>query len=175
MPWQPPLTVTDPVARTRECAMCHEVKPFEQFYFSRTRRGGGIYAYCKDCSRIVNKRTNEKRKEARKETLRRWLEEHKEQRKQWERKRLLLRKFKLSVDDYDALLMVQHGVCAICGNPPEEGKVLSVDHCHKTNVVRGLLCPKCNTAIGMLNDDVKRLRAAIKYLQTPPEWPRLFE
>lgn len=50
--------------------------------------------------------------------------------------------------------------CEICGARDR----LVVDHCHKTGVIRGVLCSNCNTAIGMLRDDVERLRAAIEYL-----------
>lgn len=42
---------------------------------------------------------------------------------------------------------------------------LAVDHCHKTNMVRGLLCHRCNTAIGLLNDDFTTLKSALKYLR----------
>src|SRR6266705_6075811 len=52
----------------------------------------------------------------------------------------------LSVDDYLHLLEKQNGVCAICFRPEKGDKRLAVDHCHVTNVVRGLLCRRCNMA-----------------------------
>jgi hypothetical protein len=42
---------------------------------------------------------------------------------------------------------------------------LSVDHCHKTQRVRGLLCRRCNAAIGLLSDDISRVEAALNYLK----------
>jgi len=67
----------------------------------------------------------------------------------------------LSRDDYDALLALQGGVCAICS----KNRPLGVDHCHLFNEVRGLLCNKCNLGLGMFDDDPDRLRAAADYLE----------
>lgn len=52
--------------------------------------------------------------------------------------------------------------CEICGTT--EG-TMCIDHCHTTGKVRGCLCSQCNTAIGMMKDDVGRLASAIQYLQ----------
>jgi Autographiviridae endonuclease VII len=71
----------------------------------------------------------------------------------------------LSLEEYDAMLECQGGVCAICKKKPDEGKVLFVDHCHVTGMVRGLLCHKCNTVLAFGCDDPDILRAAIAYLQ----------
>lgn len=43
--------------------------------------------------------------------------------------------------------------------------MLSVDHCHKTNATRGLLCGACNTGLGLFNDSPELLRASIQYLE----------
>ena len=63
---------------------------------------------------------------------------------------------------YEALFLSQENLCAICKKP---GKRLVVDHCHKTNEVRGLLCDKCNFMIGLANDDKTILENAITYLK----------
>jgi len=66
--------------------------------------------------------------------------------------------------DYDRLLESQKGLCAICykvnGN-----KALAVDHDHRTNKVRGLLCDKCNQGIGCFRDSKIFLSSAISYLE----------
>jgi len=62
------------------------------------------------------------------------------------------------------LLAAQHGVCAICSEQMTEA-TLHVDHDHNTGAVRGLLCPKCNAALGFLSDSPARLRAALVYLE----------
>lgn len=72
-------------------------------------------------------------------------------------------KFGITIDEYDAMFKAQRGRCAICGE--KYGKTLHVDHCHRTNVVRGLLCQKCNMAIGLLQDSAKLLNRAISYLK----------
>jgi Recombination endonuclease VII len=69
----------------------------------------------------------------------------------------------ISVEEYAALLAAQHDVCAICKK--KDRKRLSVDHCHDTRTVRGLLCTKCNLGLGYFDDDPERLRAAIAYLK----------
>ena len=68
------------------------------------------------------------------------------------------------------MLEAQGGVCAICKQPEthkRNGKVkaLAVDHCHKSEVIRGLLCCDCNTGIGKLREDVNALSNAIEYLR----------
>ena len=56
--------------------------------------------------------------------------------------------------------------CEICGKTSiENKKALSVDHCHKTGKIRGVLCQNCNFAIGLLNDSVNLLNKAIVYLK----------
>jgi hypothetical protein len=83
----------------------------------------------------------------------------------------LMKLYGMTPEDYDSLLESQNGRCAIC--KAESGwvhrqsgglKKLSVDHDHATGRVRGLLCDRCNTAIGKLNHDPNLLRAAIDYL-----------
>lgn len=56
--------------------------------------------------------------------------------------------------------------CKISKSLEEFHKKLSVDHCHKTGKVRGLLCSNCNTAIGLLKEDINVLKNAINYLTT---------
>lgn len=83
----------------------------------------------------------------------------------------LKKKFGISLDHYDEMLAAQNGVCAICGGKEshvhKSGKLkdLSVDHCHTNGNVRGLLCVKCNRALGCLEDSVPRLKRAIAYLE----------
>jgi len=68
----------------------------------------------------------------------------------------------LTLDAYDAMLEKQNGLCAICSQKTQGN--LHIDHNHQTNEVRGLLCGKCNRAIGLLNDDVSLFVKAITYL-----------
>jgi recombination endonuclease VII len=72
------------------------------------------------------------------------------------------RNYGLSRNEHRRLLDEQNGVCAVCKLPSR--RALCVDHCHATRQVRGLLCDKCNTALGLLGDDVRRMLAAVVYL-----------
>jgi hypothetical protein len=62
--------------------------------------------------------------------------------------------------EYFAMLLRQHSRCAVC----LELRPLHVDHCHVTNKVRGLVCRRCNTGMGMFKDDAALLQAAADYI-----------
>lgn len=67
----------------------------------------------------------------------------------------------LTPEKFAALVDNQKGLCAICGLRPRK---LCVDHCHNTLKVRGLLCRKCNSGIGLLRDSPQLLKRALEYL-----------
>lgn len=78
-------------------------------------------------------------------------------------------KARYSHQQLEALYADSGGLCQICGQPQTGSKAhgrknLAIDHCHKTGKVRGLLCTKCNTALGKFNDDPALLRIALNYL-----------
>ena len=85
-----------------------------------------------------------------------------------DRKSYLKRKYGITPEEYDKLLAEQGGGCAICGRPPTPGISLHVDHDHVTGAIRGLLCFRCNNALGDFDDDHDRLRAALSYLGPAP-------
>lgn len=86
------------------------------------------------------------------------------------------RKHGLTLDERDALLEAQKGVCAICKKPTKfkekigrsnnTGDEAVVDHCHTTLKIRGVLCGHCNTALGAFKDNIDSLNSAIEYLKT---------
>ena len=77
----------------------------------------------------------------------------------------LRRKFGLTPEQYEQMLNVQESKCGICGKHQKEFKIaLAVDHDHKTNEIRGLLCSKCNRLLGDSNDNSETLLNAIQYL-----------
>jgi hypothetical protein len=85
-------------------------------------------------------------------------------------KHKLKNRYGLSLDEYNQKLNLQNGLCAICGQPETKvgrGRVqhLSVDHCHKTGMNRGLLCDQCNKTLGNMRDDISLLYKAIEYLK----------
>lgn len=85
----------------------------------------------------------------------------------------ILNRFKLSPEKFYEMLSNQNNLCAICQKPETQikrnynkVKMLSVDHCHTTGKVRGLLCMKCNAALGMFKDSIDNLKSAILYLSS---------
>ena len=77
-------------------------------------------------------------------------------------------KFIFGLDRYNELLKSQGGGCAICFVKPTKTR-LSVDHCHATGLIRGLLCMRCNRGYGLFHDnDAQRLYRAADYLIDPP-------
>lgn len=79
----------------------------------------------------------------------------------------LQREYGITLAQYNKVLKFQDGVCAICERPPGRTR-LSVDHCHRTGLLRGLLCNRCNRAIAHFQDDASRLEKAALYLVVPP-------
>lgn len=68
----------------------------------------------------------------------------------------------INLEQYQDLMIKQGNKCAICER--SDGKMV-LDHCHKTGVVRGILCFKCNVILGFCNDYVPILEAAIEYIK----------
>jgi hypothetical protein len=74
-------------------------------------------------------------------------------------------KYGLTLEEYAKKCFEQNNQCAICGGPPNKHG-LYVDHCHKTQKVRGLICNFCNVGIGQLKDDYKIVEKAAQYLKS---------
>jgi len=129
-----------------ECRRCHAPKPLAEFPLGRKRRDGQVrYRYCKSCHYA------------------------------YQRIFKLMHEFNLAPEEYDIIIHFQNGVCAICGRPPKPGKNLSVDHCHRTGLIRGGLCWLCNRLLGIFRDDPRVLRRALEYLEHPPATQALGE
>lgn len=75
-------------------------------------------------------------------------------------------RYGLTNDEISRILEVQNYKCKICRISESELKrKLAVDHCHETGKVRGMLCGRCNTGLGMFRDNEKYLETSIKYLK----------
>lgn len=84
----------------------------------------------------------------------------------------IARQHQITVNEYRKLIESQNNLCAICGK--QESRIarkdrsvspLSIDHCHKTGKIRGLLCGKCNMALGGFEDSIEMMQNAITYLR----------
>jgi hypothetical protein len=76
----------------------------------------------------------------------------------------LKKKYGLSYEEFQSMYETRKGLCDICKGPSEEGRLLSVDHCHETGKVRGLLCGPCNRGLGLFKDDPNLLHKALEYV-----------
>jgi hypothetical protein len=114
-------------------------------------RGAKQQRVCLICER-VRMREYKKRPEVRaRET---------EARAAWARKK----KFGVSPADYAERMLKQNDACAICKGVNKDGRALAVDHDHSTNAIRDLLCGRCNTTLGRVNESPELLRAMADYL-----------
>ena len=87
-----------------------------------------------------------------------------------------LKRYGLTPEEYHALAASQQELCMICGEPETERhprqeakRRLSVDHDHSTGKLRGLLCRRCNRALGGFKEDTELMRKAISYLEAARE------
>lgn len=141
----PELTKRNPrIPGMRKCLSCLRHLPKEKVLRSK----------CADCRKDTDCRKEEaqKRKTDRTYRLRKGKEKG------------LPSFYGITIDQYDQLLRAQGGRCKTC---PSTGgyRSLCVDHCHETGRIRGLLCYRCNMALGLCHDDATQLVKLADYLQ----------
>ena len=85
----------------------------------------------------------------------------------YDRDKYLKKKYGISIKQYNYMLKKQGGRCAICGKRQKaEKRNFAVDHCHRTGVVRGILCNYCNSRLlKYLGDDLVRAKGLMEYLK----------
>lgn len=90
------------------------------------------------------------------------------------RERHLVRKYGITLVDYESMLIAQNNSCAICGAKESDQfkGVFHVDHCHRTGTVRGLLCRGCNHMLGVVGDDPDILLRAVEFIRAFDEVTR---
>lgn len=156
----------------KTCKTCETDKPLSEFY----KMGKGHAAHCKPC---YNKLCTARQLKNRRENPQKWLEYDRKMRSKKDPRarkgHQLKSQFGVSIREYEVLLMIQEGGCAICGtSDPGSGKVyFSVDHDHSCcpgkkscgKCVRGLLCGRCNFGLGLFKDDTNALKNAVNYLE----------
>jgi hypothetical protein len=158
----------------KRCKKCGDVKPLGEFYQATGTRDGRR-GQCKACEIARNKawyQQNRKRaiayvkgwQRANAERVRDYQRQYRADHAQQFREGHLRRVFNLTAAQYEELLEAQGGGCALCGRAPRSDRSLHVDHNHKTGVLRGLLCFRCNVGIGHFREDTLRMADAIVYL-----------
>lgn len=128
----------------KACCKCKVEKPLSEFS-RHASRSDGHHNMCKVCK---SKSTGK------------WQKDN-ERRKEYMKWYAIKHRYGLSKGDYETMLTQQEGLCAICRG---EMKHIYVDHCHDTGRVRGLLCPRCNSAIGYLAQSDEWFQRAQEYM-----------
>lgn len=137
---------------TKTCKRCSEIKLLTQFYAAKTSKDRK-QSTCKQCDKTANAIWQKMNAEKCKFKSAKWKYQNK------------YSPCNIAPEERQKLFDQQQGKCAICGvHQTTLNKNLAVDHDHKTNKIRGLLCMKCNTGLGMFKDDTQVLQAAITYL-----------
>lgn len=139
----------------KTCTKCKQNKDLKDFYKDKSEKDG-YNNQCKPCVAIKQKKHYYKNPQKRTEL---------------KRKFEVLRKYGITLDQYNQMVIDQNGLCKICNKPETDPhkKNLSIDHCHLTGKVRGLLCNHCNRGIGLLKEDYDILQRAADYLRTYSE------
>lgn len=150
--------------QTKICTSCKIEKEISNFSIDKKKKDG-FRTRCKECHHNYYLENKEKINLSHKN----WQSKNKDYIKIYNR----IIKYGVSLDQYNQMLQEQNGVCFICGK--EETIIdkrvnrtvsLAVDHNHSTGKVRGLLCVKCNSILGLANDNIELLQKSIDYLKS---------
>jgi hypothetical protein len=144
-----------------KCIKCGEEKLESGFSPCRIEHSDYV---CIECSREIRRIHYAANKDVYKSRAKKWKAKNPEKVKRSALRAKLKYLYNIDEEKFQRLSDAQNGLCAICGKPPRSSR-LGVDHDHKTNEFRGLLCEKCNYGLGMFDDNTEYLSKAIKYLE----------
>ena len=151
------------------CSICNIEKSTDLFY---KKPNSKFHTYCIACCTVKHKLHYTANRE---KYLHRARSVDKNKRRFSSLKCRLKADFNLSYEEFISLLEKQNNLCAVCKKPEstieprtQKTRHLSVDHCHKTGKIRGLLCNNCNRALGFLRDSTITIENLLIYLKTTP-------
>ena len=174
LPPLPPLNSPE----GRLCRSCNTRKPAEEFGLNKSSKDGRAWR-CKDCARVDMARWRAANAEhvrdyGRYRTRKRRAAMTAQQRDELDRTNRRRRAHGVTAEEFLKMVKNQDQKCLICETPMmlkasnERGDkrtfLACVDHDHSTGKIRGILCNRCNRAVGMFGDDVNLMKKAIKYL-----------
>jgi hypothetical protein len=160
----------------RKCTKCGEEFPATREYFYPFKQGKyGLSSRCKACHKAYTYEWRANNRDRLNASVKERFSKNRGQQKHYQ----LKYKYGLSIEEYEAALQKQAGVCAICGCMETEKhqngtvKKLNVDHNHETGQVRGLLCSRCNRVIGYTKENKELLKSIVDYLRYWSEYEDL--
>ena len=120
----------------KQCGSCKNTLD-ESMFHKRTYSSGtiGLQNKCKECQKNIR-------------------------RGYWKPHEVMRRKFKITDEQF--IKMMKPDDCPCCGRRMEKK---CIDHCHKTEKIRGVICNNCNTALGLIDDNKETLSNLIQYLE----------
>lgn len=129
----------------KKCCTCKKTKHVRAFNKHRDHKDG-LSSHCRLCNKKSSRayyyqdrdRARQKRREA---------------------------TYGITAEALQVLFISQNEVCALCERSLEGSRQFNVDHCHTTQIVRGILCNRCNRALGFFDDDPARMRKAANYVE----------
>lgn len=171
-------TEIDVAAGIKRCGQCRFTLPRDRFHTDANRRDGR-FPYCKPCRAERTGKVDPERKRYQTEHEFATVVRAHRNASDVARDRYLRQNYGITTADYERLLLAQGGRCAICRIEPCDSvhttsrRFLHVDHDHSCCVaskscgqcVRGLLCGRCNNALGHFADDPVLLMSALDYIQ----------
>lgn len=156
--------------KNKKCSKCNKIKSIKKFH-KKNGRISKTNAYCKKCNSNYCKEAYNKNKEKYSAASKAWAKANKEKRTNIFRNSHYKQVFGITLEDYNIMLVSQGGACAICKLPESVKlpsgaiKSLSIDHCHNTGKIRGLLCYRHNVGIGFFDENIEYLNSAIDYIR----------
>lgn len=123
--------------KIKSCSSCKKELPILDFYYDKKRKQ--VASRCKMCANYYSRKVD------------------KTDKKFYDINKLYF----IDKEEYIGMELAQESKCCICKNKEK----LVVDHCHSSGKVRGLLCRKCNSGLGLFGDSVVFLKNAIEYLE----------
>lgn len=149
---------------SKACTKCKNIKNIDEFYRKHDGKYGAS-SHCKICDFYKKKKWQEENGEKVADSNKKWRKNNKKKSYNIQRANGLRSNYKMSIEDYDNMLLQQNNQCAICKiNKNKLNRKLDVDHCHTSGKVRKLLCRSCNVSLGRLNEDVFTLTNMIEYI-----------
>lgn len=148
---------------TKRCSRCLEIKAIELF----RKRAKGYESYCKQCEANYNK-----------EYLKNWVIKNRNKSNTIKTKyqksskgkinskySKIKSRYGLTKEEYDRLIISTGNICSLCNNEFINNKYC-VDHCHSTGKIRGIICDRCNKALGLVKDSKTTLMNMLNYLES---------